>query len=108
VNHEWYVWLAAAIVAIVSVGRTVRLLIWDDFPPIAWARLKFFTRVGDSPWKKLGECGFCLAPYLSAGMVAWMWLSDLHWSWWLVNGWWALSYLSAILVSYDQPSDGAD
>lgn len=107
-HHAWYVWVAAAFIAIISVGRTARLLVWDDFPPIAWLRLKFFVKAGDSPWKKLGECAFCLAPYLSVGMIAWMVLSDLHWTWWLVNGWWALSYLSAIVVSYDQPDGGAD
>lgn len=106
--HEWYVWLAAAVVAIVSVGRTARLLVWDDFPPVAWLRFRFFVKVGDSPWRKLAECAFCQAPYLSAGMVAWMWLSDLHWTWWLINGWWSMSYLAAILVSYDQPEDGSD
>ena len=41
-------------------------------------------------------------------MVAGGAVSDLHWTWWLVNGWWALSYLAAILVSYDQPPDGTD
>lgn len=107
-HHAWYVWVAAAFIAIISVGRTARLLVWDDFPPIAWLRLKFFVKAGESPWKKLGECAFCLAPYLSVGMIAWMVLSDLHWTWWLVNGWWALSYLSAIVVSYDQPDGGAD
>jgi hypothetical protein len=106
--HEWYVWLAAAFIAIVSVGRTARLLVWDSFPPVEWLRLKFFVAVGDNPWRKLGECAFCQAPYLSVGMVAWMVLSDLHWTWWLINGWWALSYLAAILVSYDQPPDGSD
>jgi hypothetical protein len=106
--HEWYVWLAAGFIAVVSVGRTARLLVWDSFPPVEWVRMKFFVAVGDSPWKKLAECAFCQAPYLSAGMLAWMVLSDLHWTWWLINGWWALSYLAAILVSYDQPADGTD
>ena len=107
-HHDWYVWVAAALVAVVSVARTARLLVWDDFPPVAWLRFRFFVKVGDSPWRKLAECAFCLAPYLSVGMVAWMVLSDLHWTWWLVNGWWSLSYLAAILVSYDQPEDGSD
>ena len=62
-----------------------------------------------SAWKKLGECAFCLAPYLSIGMIAWALLSDLHWTWWLINTWWGLmSYGAAILMAYDQPADGAD
>lgn len=107
-GHAWWELLAAFFVAVVSVGRTARLITWDDFPPMAWLRLKFYTKVGDSPWRKLGECGFCLAPYLSLGMIAWAWLSDLAWWWWVPNIWWAMSYLAAILLSYDQPEDGSD
>lgn len=107
-HHEWYVWLAASFIAVVSVGRTARLLTWDDFPPILWLRTRFLAAAGDGPWGKLAQCGFCLAPYLSLGMVAWMWLSDLNWWWFGINGWWALSYLGAILLSYDQPDNGAD
>lgn len=107
-HHEWWVWVAAAFVAVVSTARTARLLTWDDFPPVQWVRDRYLAAVGDSPWSKLAQCAFCLAPYLSVGMIAWIWLSDLHWTWWLINGWWTLAYLAAIVVSYDQPQDGAD
>jgi hypothetical protein len=108
-DHPWWVWVLAILVGTVSVARTARLLVWDAFPPVEWLRLKFFVKVGDSPWKKLAECAFCLAPYLSLGMIAWALLSDLHWSWWLINIWWGpVSYGAAILVSYDQPPDGSD
>jgi hypothetical protein len=108
-GHLWWVWVLAIIVGTVSVARMARLLVFDDFPPVEWLRLKFFTAFGDSPWRKLGECGFCLAPYLAAVMVAWALLSDLAWWWWLPNIWFGvISYGAAILVSYDQPVDGAD
>jgi len=107
-SHPWWVWALAVFVATVSVARTARLLVFDDFPPVAWLRLKFFVAVGDSPWRKLGECAFCLAPYLSAVMIAWALLSDLAWWWWLPNIWWGMSYGAAILVAYDQPEDGID
>lgn len=106
--HPWYIWLVAAVVAIGSVARTARLLVYDDFPPVAWLRLKFFTAVGDSPWRKLGECAFCLAPYLTLVMFLWAWLSDLHWTFLAINGWWTASYLAAILVAYDMPEDGSE
>jgi len=32
-----------------------------------------------------------------------MYLSDLHWSWWLINGIWAGSYVAAMLYAYDEP-----
>jgi hypothetical protein len=107
-HHAWYVWLAAGFVAMVSVARTARLLVWDSFPPVQWLRLKFLVAVGDSPWGKLAQCAFCLAPYLSIGMVAWMLLSDLGRWWFIINGTWAMSYIAAILVSWDQPEDGTD
>jgi hypothetical protein len=36
-------------------------------------------------------------------MGMWVWLSDLNAWWWIINGWWAGSYLAAMIVSYDQP-----
>jgi len=106
--HPIWLWLLAVLVGIVSVARTGRLITYDDFPPLIWVRARIAAKIGDSPWHKLFECGFCLAPYLTLGMIAWALLSDLAWWWWLPNIWWGMSYLAAILVSYDQPTDGAD
>lgn len=107
--HPWWVWVLAVIVGTVSVGRTARLITYDDFPPMLWIRSRIAARMGESRWFKLFECGFCLAPYLSLGMIAWALLSNLAWWWWLPNIWWGvMSYGAAILVSYDQPVDGAD
>lgn len=104
-HHEWYVWLAAFVVGTISVARTARLLIHDDFPPMVWLRLKFFTKVGDTPWAKLMDCPFCQAPYLSLGMFVWAWLSDLAWWWWVPNTWWSMAYLAAILFARDEPPE---
>ena len=100
-------YLLAIIVGILSVARTARLLIFDDFPPIMWARVRIraWVKNEDSKWVGLLDCPFCMAPYLAAGMLAWAWVSDLHWTWWIINGWWAASYLAAIVVAYDQPED---
>jgi hypothetical protein len=108
VTHPWYVWLFAIIVGTVSVGRMARLLVWDEFPPVEWLRLKFFAALSDdSPWAKLGKCAFCLAPWLSVVMIAWALLTDLSfWWWWLPNVWFGVvSYGAAILVAYDQPPE---
>lgn len=104
-GHPWWVLLAAFVVGTISVARMSRLLVWDDFPPVAWIRLKFFVAVGDSPWRKLMECAFCQAPYLSAVMFLWGWLSNLAWWWWVPNTWWAMAYLAAILVARDEPPE---
>jgi len=39
-------------------------------------------------------------------MFGWAWLSDLHWTWWVINGVWAASYLAASVVAYDEPPEG--
>ena len=63
-DQPWWVWALAIVVGTVSVARTARLLVWDSFPPVEWLRLKFFVAAGDSPWRKLGECGQRPAPEL--------------------------------------------
>jgi hypothetical protein len=98
----------AILVGIVSVARTARFLIFDDFPPMMWLRTRFLARFEeDNAWSKIAECPFCLTPYLAAGMLAWGWLAwnghGLHPTWWVINGIWAASYVAAIVVSYDQP-----
>lgn len=99
-------WVAASVVAVLSVARTIRLIIFDQLPPMVWLRVRILARYADdSNWSKLWECPFCMAPYLMAGMFAWAWASDLHWSWWVVNGWWGASYLAATYVAYDQPEE---
>lgn len=98
-------WPFALIVATLSVARTARLIIHDDFPPMVWIRVRIraFIKNEDSKWLGLMDCPFCLAPYLTAVMLVWMYASDLHWTWWVANGWWAMSYVAAIVYSYDQP-----
>lgn len=101
-------WIAAVLVGVISVARTARLLIFDDFPPMVYLRARFLALFSeDNSWSKIAECPFCLSPYLSTGMFVWAYLAyshgDIHWTWWVVNGIWAGSYLAAILVVYDTP-----
>ena len=99
-------WVVAVLVGVVSVARTARLLIYDDFPPMVWLRVRFLARFDDdNSWSKIAECQYCITPYLAAGMLGWAWLSDLNGWWWIINGVWAGSYVAAILVSYDQPAE---
>jgi hypothetical protein len=103
-QHATLTLFLACVVAGLSVARTARLISFDDFPPMQWVRLKVFSKVDDdSPIKALMQCPFCLAPWLMAGMIGWAWVSDLHWTWWLINIWWGMSYLAASYVAYDQP-----
>lgn len=98
--------ICAVLVGVVSVARTARLLTYDDFPPVKWLRLRYLALVGpDSPWAMLARCQFCLCPYLTVGMFGWAYLSGLDVWWWSINGLWAASYASAMVVSYDEPPE---
>jgi hypothetical protein len=94
--------VAASLIGIVSVARTVRLLIYDEFPPVEWLRVRLIALLGDT-WGKVLTCPFCLAPYLATGLALWAWWSDLNTFWWVVNGVWAASYVAAVIVAYDEP-----
>lgn len=101
-------WVVATLVGVVSVARTARLLIYDEFPPIEWLRahyLALFDEDHPSTWSKLAECQYCITPYMAAVMLWWAWVSDLNTAWWVINGVWASSYVAAIVVSYDQPEE---
>lgn len=99
-------WVAAAVIGTLSVARTARLLIFDDLPPVKWLRAQIIGRYRDeSDWVKLWSCQFCMAPWLAVGMGLWFWLGHDNPVWWIVNGWWAASYLAAIVVAYDEPPD---
>jgi hypothetical protein len=96
------------VIGVISVGRTARLLIFDEFPPVEAVRVRLLARFPeDSKWSKIMECPYCQAPYLAAGLFLWAWLSWDHETamhvWWVANGIWAASYLAAILVAYDEP-----
>lgn len=104
--------ICAVIIGVLSVARTARLVVFDAYPPMVWLRAHWLARFGEEGWAKLLTCQFCMTPYMAAVMALWAWLAwhpehgswgGLHWTWWVVNGVWGLSYPAAILVAYDQP-----
>jgi undecaprenyl pyrophosphate phosphatase UppP len=98
---EIVVVLCAVIVGTVSVARLTRLLTQDSFPPAAWVRSKWDQITDDGPWSTLVHCPFCMSMWIAIPVILWGWLSNLHISWWLFNGWMAVSYLAAIVVMND-------
>lgn len=94
--------IAALIVGMFSAARLTRLIAQDAFPPSAWLRSKWDNLTEGSPWNILLHCHWCLAPWIVIPIGAWAWLSDFHISWWLFNGWLAVSYLVAIIVEHDE------
>lgn len=110
---EFY-WIAAAAVVVTGSARLTRLLVIDEFPPIAALRNAFEDATDGSKWQRLTMCGYCMSFWATALVVL---LGDLagvfdqkpvaEWmtpAWWLLFGTLGASYLAAILMA----SDGDD
>lgn len=101
------IWVA--IIGTLAIARMARLVVFDEYPPMEWLRLRWFVLMGDSKWKKLADCAFCAAPYLAVGDMAWAYFTlhdgSIHWSWWVFNIWLAVSYVAAMVVARDEPED---
>lgn len=102
-SHEWWVYALALGTSVLGVGRMVRLLVFDDFPPTLALRAWWIRVTENGPWAQLVRCGFCLSPYLMVISWAWGWATNLHWTWWVAHLFAGAAYLSSILVAYDQP-----
>lgn len=105
----WWFVLAIA-TAILGVGRWSRVVVHDDFPPTMWVRQKWadFTTKRNLPsWGKLLFCWWCFTPWLMLVCIGWFALTFIHpafaWSWWLLFGWGALSYVASIIMARDEP-----
>lgn len=100
-DHDTFTWIAAFIVAVVSAARITRLIVWDKYPPSIWLRVKWDALTNDGPWSVLIHCGYCFGAWAAALVVGWGYASDLHWTWWLFNGWLAVGYLAAVFMAFD-------
>ena len=100
--NVYFVIAAAAVVGLIGTARFVRLVVADEFPPSMALRMGWSRLTNDGPWSKLFSCMWCFAPYAVAANLAWAALSNLHWSWWLFNGWLAASYLASWIVFHDE------
>lgn len=133
--HALVLYALAVLTGTVAIARAVRLVVADDWPPIAWVRgrWEYATAARDldggrmrydrgpqtgelvpGPWTKLLTCPFCFAPYAAAVDLTWAVLARHSlltghgpWgvAWWLLNGWAAVSYATAMLVVRDEPVD---
>lgn len=103
-------YIAAVVVGVLSIARLTRLLTQDSWPPVLYVRQWWdkVTTVKDGPgkgaqgaWYDIVSCPYCAAPWLTIPIFAWALLSDLHWSWWIFNGWLAVAYIAAMIVAKD-------
>lgn len=102
---DWFVIVSAVVVGVVGSARFVRLVTADKWPPIVKFRIWWESKTeqyGEEGWVLLFKCLWCFAPWVVAANLAWALLSDLHWSWWIVNGWLAASYATSWVVYHDE------
>lgn len=102
-----WTYVAAAIIGVLSAARLTRLVVNDAFPPSVWLRNKWDKLTKDDndedgKWTVLVYCPWCAGPYLSAIVLAWALLSNLHWTWWVFNGWLAGSYAASWIAFHDE------
>lgn len=96
--------IAATIVGVMSTARLTRLITTDTWPPVVWLRIKvasFAESRGLDEWGDIVTCPYCAAPWLTFPVLAWAIWSDLHWTWWIFNGWLAVAYAAAMIVARD-------
>lgn len=101
--------VAAAVVATLAVARFTRLVVFDDWPPVVWARDAYRRAVRFGDWDALVTCPFCFAPWVALADLVWAWTSGLTgwWggAWWAANLWFAVAYAAAMVVVRDEPAE---
>lgn len=95
-------WVAAAAILVMSAGRITRLLNVDKFPPIRWVRERFENATDGSDWQLLTICVYCMSFWVVLALGAWGYLTDWQEAWWVINGLFAASYATGILVALDK------
>ena len=105
-TNPWTLFLAI-LTAVLGVGRLVRVITYDDFPPTIWARMTWDRLTNDGPWAKLAHCFWCATPWIMLVAMVWGWFAlgtDWAWTCWAFWGWMALSYVSSMIVARDEPA----
>lgn len=97
--------IAAFVIGVIATARFTRLVVDDDFPPVAWIRDRFIVATGEGKWSDLVQCPFCFATWPGLINLIAAWASDLAWWWWIPNLWFAGIYLAAMIAVRDLPDD---
>jgi len=103
--------LLAVVVGTLAAARVVRLVVDDDWPPVAKLREWYVTKATEQ-WQPLIECPWCVGVYVAgpavvwfASLVAWPDATANLYAWWIVNGWLAVAWAAAYLCLRDVPPD---
>ena len=74
----------------------------EDWPPSVWLRIRWHAITKDGAWSKLVDCPWCMGPYVVGALGVWAYLSNLHWTWWAFNTFFALAYATSWVVFHDE------
>lgn len=92
-------------VAVLGVGRLVRAVVYDDFPPSVWWRDTWERWTDGTGWQSLFTCWWCLSFWVALACIGW-WIAGVYvvwvaWAWWIFWGGLALGYLAPMLIVRD-------
>lgn len=97
-----------AVVVVLSSARLTRLVTFDEFPPVRWARHKYEDIFEGSTWQMLAYCPWCASFWVTLAVVLSGYFSDWHTVWWIVNGSLGASYVAAMVMVHDGDDSGDD
>lgn len=106
---ELHIGVIAILVAVLGVGRLTRVIVYDDFPPAVWWRIKWSEWTHDGPWTKLFLCWWCLSFWVSLVCIGWYivgyYVPWVAWTWWVFWGALAISYAAVMVIVRDEPKE---
>lgn len=97
-------------VAVLGVGRLVRAVVYDEFPPSVWWRETWVRWTDGTGWQMLFLCWWCLSFWVALICIGWwlvgmLWVPWLIWAWWIWWGGLTIGYLAPMVITRDEPKD---
>lgn len=101
--------LVILLTAVLGVGRLVRVITYDQFPPSIWWRDTWRRITNDGPWAKLFTCFWCLPFWVVLVNFGWFYAGTfVDWiaiAWWVFWGALAVAYLASMVIARDSPEE---
>lgn len=115
---HWLIAILAIATGILGVARLTRIIVFDDYPPAVWWRVKWTDWTENAPgagpyrkmWVKMFTCWWCLSPWIALVCILWwMFLVPLHpawlYAWWAWWGMLAAGYVATMVIVRDTPPE---
>ena len=101
------VYIGAVLALIFASARLTRAVVFDDFPPSKWIRLKWDNLTVGTGWNELFHCPYCMGIWIALPLTVLAVGFTLGWSvfggilgiFWVFLAWMTVAYLSGIIVA---------